>query len=208
MLASIRARSYEWDMLRGIAGAALDLAYRHRARWSARRLLPWLEPGARVLDIGAGDCHLGVELQRHPGCTVVAVDVHDSNRTALPLRLYDGRTLPFADRSFDAGLLLFVLHHADDPRTLLREARRTCSRLIVFEDLTAGRWNRTLFRWSHRCYERLFGVEYPRREWDPARWSALAQETGLAERWSAPLGHQGGFFVPRHIMYVWEPAQG
>jgi SAM-dependent methyltransferase len=193
-------------MLRGSASAALDRIYRYRARWSAKRIRPWLAPGDRVLDIGAGDCHLDVELARSAGCAVVAVDVADTNRTALPLQLFDGQTLPFADGAFDVGLLLFVLHHADEPGALLSEAKRVCRRLIAFEDDTASWWNRATFRGTHALYDRLLGVAYPKRAWRPEQWSALAAETGLRERWRGAIGRQGGYLSPRHIMYVWEPA--
>jgi ubiquinone/menaquinone biosynthesis C-methylase UbiE len=191
-------------MIRRLASAALDRVYRYRARWSARRLLPWVRPGERVLDIGAGDCYLDLELERRLSCTVVPVDVRDTNRTPLALQLYDGRTLPFPDRSFDVALLLFVLHHAADPAALLGEARRTARRIVAVEDATDGWWDRAAFRWSHRVYERLAGIEYPRREWRAERWSALAREAGLVEKWSGLVGRQGGYFAPRHLLYVWE----
>ena len=191
-------------MMQRVAAAVLDPVYRYRARWSARRLAPWGGAGQRVLDIGAGDCYLDLDLQRRLSCTVVPVDVSDTNRTPLELQLYDGRTLPFADRSFDVALLLFVLHHAEDPAALLGEARRTARRIIVFEDVTEGWWDRTAFRWSHRVYARVAGIKYPRREWRPERWSALAREAGLVEKWSGPVGRQGGFLSPRHFLYVWE----
>jgi ubiquinone/menaquinone biosynthesis C-methylase UbiE len=185
----------------------LDRIYRFRARWSARRIAPWLAREDRVLDIGAGDCNLDLELERAVGCAIVPVDVEDGNRTRLPLELYDGRTLPFPDGSFDVGLLLFVLHHADDPGALLREAMRVCRRrLIVFEDENTTARDRRAFRRTHWVYYKFLRIGYPRHEWEPARWSALAREAGLAERWSGPIGRQFGRLSTRHVMYVWEPA--
>lgn len=194
-------------MLNGLGTATLDRIYRFRARWSARRILPWVTARDRVLDIGAGDCNLDLELQRAAGCTVVPVDVADGNRTELPLRLYDGRKLPFPDASFDVGMLLFVLHHAEDPGALLRDAMRVCRRLIAFEDVNSSWWDRKTFRRAHWVFDKFLGIRYPRHEWPPARWSALAREAGLAERWSGPIGRQFGYLSPRHIMYVWEPPE-
>lgn len=194
-------------MFRALGTAALDRIYRFRARWSARRILPWVTARDRVLDIGAGDCNLDLELAREAGCTVVPVDVADGNRTDLPLQLYDGRTLPFPDASFDVGMLLFVLHHAEDPGALLRDAMRVCRRIIAFEDVNTSWWDRKTYRRTHWVFDKFLGIRYPHHEWPPERWSALAREAGLAERWSGPIGRQFGYLSSRHIMYVWEPHE-
>ncbi len=47
------------------------------------------------------------------------------------LALYDGRALPFADRSFDVVLSHHVLHHIDDPLPILEEMWRVSNREIV-----------------------------------------------------------------------------
>ncbi|MCW5771194.1 MAG: class I SAM-dependent methyltransferase [Rhodospirillaceae bacterium] len=184
----------------------LDFVFRFRARWSARRIRPWVGPADRVLDIGAGDGHLGLELTRSCGCAVTAVDVTDTNRTSQPLVLYDGKTLPFADGSFDVGLLLFVLHHAEDPERLLRDAMRVCRRIVAFEDMNVTARDRRAFRHTHWVLDRTLGIDYPRHEWPPERWLDLARACGLATRWHGPIGRQFGYLSPRHIMYVWEPA--
>lgn len=185
----------------------LDGIYRCRARWSARRIAPWLAGGDRVLDIGAGDCHLDVLLATEPRCTVTPVDVTDGNRTDLALTLYDGHSLPYADDTFDVGLLLFVLHHAEDPGALLREVRRVCRRrVLAIEDVILTRWDKGAFRAAHWLYDRFLGLSYPTCEWPPERWAALAGEAGLVARWSGPIGRQFGYVSTRQIMYVWDRA--
>lgn len=184
-----------------------DRIYRYRARWAARRLGPWLAPSDSVLDIGAGDCFLDVELSARIGCAVEAIDVADTNRTSRPLRLFDGKTLPFSDGAFDVGLLLFVLHHAPEPWTLLGEAKRVCRRIIAFEDDTAGWWNRRVFHGEHAIFRHMTGLASPKHVWPPQEWSDLARRIGLRDRWQGPIGRQAGYLSPRHIMYVWEAAR-
>ncbi len=65
---------------------------------------------------------------------ITPLDVVDHNATTLPLQLYDGKTIPFADDAFDVGLVSFVLHHAQEPDVLLKESRRVAMRLIIVED--------------------------------------------------------------------------
>ncbi|MGD0140548.1 MAG: methyltransferase domain-containing protein [Tepidisphaeraceae bacterium] len=178
--------------------------YAHRARWTARHLARFIKPTDRVLDIGAGDCRLVVRLQKTVGCQVVPVDVEDFNVTDVPLTLFDGRRLPFPDDSFDVVLLIFVLHHAEDAKAILTEARRVCRRrVIVFEDVTSNFWDRFAFRTFHRWLAWSERISYPFREWKPAQWSELAGSLGFRVESIDILGRQLGAFSCRHVAFVW-----
>jgi SAM-dependent methyltransferase len=107
---------------------------------------PELQRGGRLIDIGAGSCHLAQAAARRFDIDVTAVDVTDHNLTDLPLKIYDGRTLPYKDGSFDTALLSFVLHHADDPARVLNEALRVAGRVIVLEDTPGGRLQAAAWR--------------------------------------------------------------
>jgi ubiquinone/menaquinone biosynthesis C-methylase UbiE len=104
--------------------------------WSVvSRLLPYVQPSERVLDVGAGSCRVGSLLASRSGARVSLVDRVDHNETALPLQLYDGRTLPYLDNAFDVSMLGFVLHHASDPDAVVDEVQRvTRGRVLVLED--------------------------------------------------------------------------
>jgi hypothetical protein len=178
--------------------------YEHRARWTARHLARFIQPTDRVLDIGAGDCRLVLQLKKRVGCEIVPVDVEDFNVTDVPLTLFDGRRLPFPDDSFDVVLLIFVLHHAQDAGAVLTEARRVSRRsVIVFEDVTSGIWDRFVFRAFHRWLAWSERISYPFREWKPAQWSELAGSLGFREESSDALGRQLGIFSCRHVAFVW-----
>ncbi len=106
-----------------------------RAEAVARLCLPFLRPSDRVLDIGSGTGQVARRM-RHRVSSVRTCDVADLGcYPDTPPLLFDGRRLPYADASFDVALLLFVLHHAVDPRSLLAEASRLAARVVVFEDL-------------------------------------------------------------------------
>ena len=90
--------------------------------------------GKRVLDIGCGNGYVLWHYARH-GAHVHGVDITE---TALRLsrrrfelgehkaefRLTDGNSLPYPDHHFDIVCSMGVLHHIEDPRPMLREARR------------------------------------------------------------------------------------
>jgi len=181
--------------------------YAHRSRWTARKLMPFLKSTDRILDVGAGDCRLDVLLHKKIGCEVVPVDVEDFNQTDLPMTLFDGKKLPFADDSFDVVLLVFVLHHAEDAKAVLEEARRVSrDRVIVFEDVTSNLWDRMMFRGFHHWLAWSEKISYPFREFRPSDWTGLASSIGLKEDWSGIVGRQLGAFGCRHVVFVWKKS--
>jgi SAM-dependent methyltransferase len=88
-----------------------------------------------LLDIGCGD---GVNTKRMAelagASRVVGVDVHVREQCAIPVERYNGRDLPFPDRSFAAVMLVDVLHHCDDPQRVLDEAVRVADQMVVLKD--------------------------------------------------------------------------
>jgi len=78
--------------------------------------IPLLPTGGRILELGAGDGWQASLLSRQ-GFTVTAVDVAKVAIGAeefAPVTIYDGRTLPFPDGSFDAIYSSNVLEHVKD----------------------------------------------------------------------------------------------
>ena len=101
----------------------------------------------QVMDFGAGRGNCIAHLQREfPDAALTALDVsarsltHCEARAIRPINAvcYDGRTLPFADASFDLVFTACVFHHipASDHIRLLGEIRRTLTpqgRFVLFE---------------------------------------------------------------------------
>jgi SAM-dependent methyltransferase len=113
------------------------------------QMAPHLSAGERVLDIGAGTGRFGFFVGRALGIHVVGVDVLDYADAPIDMRVYDGQRLPFADASFDACLLVFVLHHCRDHDAIFQEALRVArKRVIVFEDTYDSVWQMLFVKWN------------------------------------------------------------
>jgi SAM-dependent methyltransferase len=123
-------------------GRAYDMAL------EVARVLP---PRAEVLDVGCGNGFIAHHLQSLLGTTVVGLDVGPATPARINYLPYDGRHFPVRDQSFDAVLLCYVLHHAQDPRLVLNEVSRVLrdgGLAIVYEDIPSLWWDRMVC-WTH-----------------------------------------------------------
>jgi ubiquinone/menaquinone biosynthesis C-methylase UbiE len=106
---------------------------------------------ANVLDVGCGNGYIAHHLTGILGSTVVGLDVGNGTTARINYLPYDGRHFPIKDQSFDAVLLCYVLHHAQDCRIVLSEVSRVLrdgGLAIIYEDIPKGWWDRAVC-WSH-----------------------------------------------------------
>ena len=98
-------------------------------------LKPYLAGIRSVLDIGTGSSiSIHFFAREFPEIEFVTVDIADMRQEKeLPFSLYDGKKLPFNDRTYDIAVLNEVLHHADDPESVLREAKRVGQAIFLVE---------------------------------------------------------------------------
>jgi SAM-dependent methyltransferase len=167
--------------------------------------------GARlqVLDLGAGEGYVAQALQRQTGAAVTLADVVDLNRTDLPHRCYDGRSLPLDDDAVDVTILYFVLHHAEDPEAVLREALRVSrSRVVVAESIVTGRGQHLLLRMLDRLANRLRSGGALRAQERHLSFRSAGAWADLARRLGATVRHAEVRRHPIHPQgfYVLEPS--
>ncbi len=152
-------------------------------RFRAEGVISWfrryLRAGDSILDIGAGSCNVA-EVLGEAGFSVTPLDLRNlSFVPQIEPVVYDGRHIPFADKSFDVALLVFMLHHTSDPEAVIKEASRVARRLIIIEDIYRGPVHRqvTFF------FDSLLNWEWqghPHSNRSDREWKATFSRLGLS----------------------------
>ena len=135
-------RRWRRERRRRKVGRAYDMAL------EIARVLP---AKARVLDVGCGNGFIAHHLSAMLNAKAIGIDLDDRTEAAIDYRQFDGKQFPVADRSVDAVLLCYVLHHAQDLSILLRELHRVLSfggQAVIYEDIPSACWDRFVC-WTH-----------------------------------------------------------
>jgi len=141
------------------------------------KLLPC---GSSVLDVGCGDGIIDLLLRERRGdIQVRGIDVLVRQNAHIPVTRFDGLKIPFPDRSFDAVLLIDVLHHTQDPRILLAEAVRVGAVLIIKDHLREGLLAGTTLRAMDWVGNARYGVSLPYNYWTRQQWKQVFDELDL-----------------------------
>ncbi|MGD1996357.1 MAG: class I SAM-dependent methyltransferase [Anaerolineae bacterium] len=164
-------------MLRALKSAQKSL----RHGYLADILAPYVDGCDTVLDVGASWGRLAQRLSRSSGgLDVVGVDVAVESQAHIPLLGADGRELPFASNTFDCVMMIDVLHHDDNPRQLLKEAKRVSTGQVVVKDhYWENEWDLILLRCADYIGNRLYGVELPYVFLNLDSWRSLIGSEGL-----------------------------
>jgi SAM-dependent methyltransferase len=117
-------------------GRAYDMAL------EIARIIP---KGSEVLDVGCGNGFIAHHLSAILDTNVSGIDVMDKTEAPIGYRRYDREQFPAPDKSFDAVLLCYVLHHAQDATLVMNEVRRVLRAggvAIIYEDIPQSWWDK------------------------------------------------------------------
>ena len=183
--------------------------YRQRIWEDVATTLGGLAPLATALDFGSGDGFFAARTSRLVG-TVVPVDVVERKLSEVRPQLYDGRRLPFEDRSFDLAYAVDVLHHCPDPIAALRDMAR-CSRryLLVKDHICHGPIGKLVLGILDEVGNRRFGIPSPYLYQVDWQWVRVLESEGwqrlrLAHPMRCHVGPLGIATNRLQFMGLWE----
>jgi SAM-dependent methyltransferase len=129
-------------------------------------------------------------VEQRPGVTVKGIEPVLRERSNRSVEQFDGKAIPFPDRSFDVVMLVDVLHHTDDPIVVLRDAARVARRALIIKDvLRDGFMVDTTLRFMDRVGNLRYGVPLPYTFWSRQKWVSSFDDLGLKVRsWKKVLG--------------------
>jgi SAM-dependent methyltransferase len=164
-----------------IHGAHKRLVHPRRVNVLVARLAPLLPSEGQILDVGCGDGLIAHLLNAsRPSAVVHGIDVLVRPGSHIPVAKFDGDALPYSDGSFDAVLLVDVLHHSADPQALLAEAVRVSRSTVVIKDhLRDARLAGARLRLMDRVGNRSHGVAIPHNYWSTREWNEAFRRLAL-----------------------------
>lgn len=137
--------------------AAFQKIYRDAGKRMCQDCKDFVENGSKILDLGCGSAIAGREFQKFFKADLIGIDVKDQRVEKIPFKIFDGLNIPFPDSYFDYVLIGYVLHHANDPISLLKEAKRVIKkRILIYEDLISGFLSEVICRIHGVTFSYLF----------------------------------------------------
>ena len=188
------------------------MVFSHRVAVLGKQLAELLPEGSSVLDIGCGDGSIAQSIcARRPDLEVRGIDVLIRPELQFPVLPFDGEHIPLQADAVDYAMFVDVLHHTENPTSLLQEAGRVARRGFLIKDhLCENRFAHAVLRFMDWVGNRAHGVALPynyqsRRAWNEMRTALHMEETDRRERLNL-YGPVAGLLFDRELHFVarWE----
>ncbi len=187
------------------------LVFDKRVQVIAAHMASMLPDEGAILDVGCGDGQIcKLILDRNPGLAYQGLEVVERPSCEIPMKMYDGDTLPYEDKSFDFVTFVDVLHHTVSPQATIREAARVARKGIVLKDhICETPMNRSILSFMDKVGNVSHGVSLPdnyrsRNQWSEAfaavrlKKDAYTEKLGLYPALVRPVFEHGLHFVGRY----------
>ena len=169
-----------WDAVRKLHGLFVRSSRAEVLAQHMAELIP--QDATSILDVGCGDGLIDQAILAHrSNLSIEGTDLFPRPEALIRVRAFDGQTLPYADKSFDAVIFIDVLHHASNAASLLREAARVSRRCILIKDHFAqGLSARITLRFMDLIGNAGYNFAWSASYWSRERWEQTFKELKLS----------------------------
>ena len=187
-----------------------NYVYRRRVRVLADHLTALIPEKATLLDVGCGDGLLTrMIVDRRQDTAAQGIEVLLRQSAHIKITQFNGKVIPHPPKSFDVVMFVDVLHHTENPLTLLQEAIRVAKRRIIIKDHTLnGLLARPILRFMDRIGNVRHRVHLPYNYWTESKWRDTFQNLGLkVVHWNGKLNlypPPANWFFDRSLHFIAE----
>jgi SAM-dependent methyltransferase len=137
----------------------------------------------RLLDVGCGDMTIAKSISsKYEKIKFTCIDIYPNIENWDNYFEFDGKRIPFEDKSFDIVLLSDVLHHDfDNIRNLLTEAKRVSDYVLIKDHFEYGLWSRKILQLADFIGNYGYGVSIPKRYFSKQSFNDLLYECKMNE---------------------------
>ena len=141
-----------------------------------------VEKGSLVLDVGSGSGDIASIIAEKSEATLTGIDVLVRGDTKIPVKEFDGKTMPFPDKSYDYVIFIDVLHHTSNVKELLSEASRIARKGIIIKDHNCNSsWQNRVLRFTDWFGNAQYNVHLEFNFKSRTFWKNSFKELGLIE---------------------------
>lgn len=145
-------------------------------------LLSLIDPGIKtILDVGSGDGTISKLLQdNNTELQISGIDILARQNSLIPVKLYDGKHIPYDGDSFDASMFIDVLHHLTNMEELLTEAKRVSRKYILIKDHQyKTKFDFNVLKFMDKVGNKPYGVALEYNYLKEKEWETIFKDLGL-----------------------------
>ena len=152
-----------------------------RVRVLAEQIGTFVQADSRLIDVGTGDGQIALQIAKNASnVQVEGIDIMLRPNTHIPVTEFDGKTIPFEDKSADFVSFVDVLHHTEDPALLILEAARVARKAVLVKDHLSESWlDHATLRMMDWVGNAPHGVVLPYNYASKSRWMSYFNSAGL-----------------------------
>jgi len=161
-----------------------QLVFGRRIDVLSDHLLKFLPENERLkgLDVGCGNGELASLIQmKRKNIHLEGAEVSVRKEgTAIDVKQFDGKELPYEDNSFDFCMMIDICHHTTEPEIILKECVRVSRKFILIKDVSCQNWwERMVLSFMDWVGNRPYDVSLPYNFFSKVQWQKLFECVGI-----------------------------